>query len=53
MYKDLLQDNYHHQEDKLKRRIEQTWSVYGNGIYNDCEKAISSHECNIDGGVHI
>ncbi|MES5955810.1 TetR/AcrR family transcriptional regulator [Bacillus fungorum] len=44
---------YHHQEDKLKRRIEQTWSVYWNGIYNDCEKSISSDECNIGGGVHI
>lgn len=35
---------YQHQEDKFKRRVEQTWSIYWNGIYNDHEKAASSDE---------
>ncbi|TDK58215.1 TetR/AcrR family transcriptional regulator [Bacillus salipaludis] len=26
---------YHSQEEKFKRRVEQTWSIYWNGIYND------------------
>ncbi|WP_349729945.1 TetR/AcrR family transcriptional regulator [Peribacillus frigoritolerans] len=36
---------YHHQEDKFKRRVEQTWSIYWNGIYNNHEKAAYSGEC--------
>ncbi|SIS02043.1 transcriptional regulator, TetR family [Peribacillus simplex] len=35
---------YQHQEDKFKRRVEQTWSIYWNGIYNDHEKAVYFNE---------
>ncbi|UTG85748.1 TetR/AcrR family transcriptional regulator [Bacillus paranthracis] len=35
---------YQHQEDKFKRRVEQIWSIYWNGIYNDQEKAVYSNE---------